>query len=270
MSRFTRRTQGFTLIELLVVVAIIALLISILLPSLTAARNTARMVRCQANAKQLLTAHQMYANENDDYFVPHTLRRTGLPWYRNIKYRQFVGLRPGTWMGEGLHCPSVPPDGRARSPRYNFGGNGEATRSLTDRTRPLVETLTYNEGDYIPNNTTTGSNEGRRHHRPRIVVASEKLQLIDASDWNVNQGRSNWKVYWDNVPETDGGTNPAWGAPAGGSHNTSSYRHMEGANIGFFDGHAEYRPKQQVFVFNASGSANGTANQRLWRPYRKN
>lgn len=62
MHRFRR--GGFTLIELLVVVAIIALLISILIPSLQSAKEGGRRARCLANLRQLATGMHTYAAED--------------------------------------------------------------------------------------------------------------------------------------------------------------------------------------------------------------
>ncbi|QNN24975.1 prepilin-type N-terminal cleavage/methylation domain-containing protein [Planctomycetales bacterium ZRK34] len=64
------RRHGFTLIELLVVVSIIALLIAILLPSLHQARQTAKLIVCMSNERQLATAVNAYAVENKNHLPP--------------------------------------------------------------------------------------------------------------------------------------------------------------------------------------------------------
>ena len=62
--------KAFTLIELLVVVSIIALLVSILLPSLSKARELAKAAACMSNLKQLGITTQCYVNEYNGYLPP--------------------------------------------------------------------------------------------------------------------------------------------------------------------------------------------------------
>ncbi|MCC6230441.1 MAG: type II secretion system protein [Phycisphaerales bacterium] len=61
--------RGFTLIELLVTIAIIAILMSILMPSLSGARRAARATLCSNNVRQIAIAINQYANSNADAIV---------------------------------------------------------------------------------------------------------------------------------------------------------------------------------------------------------
>jgi len=64
------RRRAFTLIELLVTIAIIAVLVGILIPSLAGVRAYSRNVKCQTNLRSFGQSFQMYLNNNKD-FLPY-------------------------------------------------------------------------------------------------------------------------------------------------------------------------------------------------------
>lgn len=70
------KARCFTLIELLVVVAIIGVLLSLLLPTLSQARQAAKQIICQSNLKQMYRGWSMYADDHNGRLAPTVY----LPW----------------------------------------------------------------------------------------------------------------------------------------------------------------------------------------------
>ncbi len=82
--------RAFTLVELLVVIAIVGVLMSLLLPTLSTARELAKEVKCTANLRQLYHGFSSYATANKTYWVTSGYNHNVL-WSRIVMYN--LGLK---------------------------------------------------------------------------------------------------------------------------------------------------------------------------------
>lgn len=69
-SRTPRASAGFSLIELVVVIGIIAVLLGILLPVISKARESARTIGCLSNMRQLVAGSMLYSSAYDGFILP--------------------------------------------------------------------------------------------------------------------------------------------------------------------------------------------------------
>ena len=156
----TRRRvpTAFTLVELLVVIGIIAVLVALLLPSLNAARRSARDVQCASNLRELSHALVMYAGQTKGRFPVNVNNLPGTPspgnndisfWYDDSVIGPFlpktVTTGTGAIGGPIMNCPEDPEGLRCYA--MNVWASERVDQFVYNRT---PDAISYN-GAYVPN-----------------------------------------------------------------------------------------------------------------------
>lgn len=246
----------FTLIELLTVIAIIAILVSILLPTLSRIREVGKAIQCVSNLKQIGTAALSYASDYNSNWVPPRMKYnsgTVTAWSSNRAFLTALVGKDVTssitastpWFGasaanvpSGMVCPNA---------TYALTVNNTATNATLEYAYGINRQGLNNAGIDIYDSAYLGA---ATYFLPKIKNPSSRFVHIDGTNQVLNNGDANPNtIYWVY------GENRAAGKGI-------CYRHSnrQVSNIVFFDGHVEARHWKTVYNNSSGWDAFGIYN----------
>jgi len=225
-----RTSHGFTLVELLVVIGIIALLIGILLPTLSRARSLAVTLKCSSNLRQMGIVLLNYANAYKGQSVRANCNYRPLGTEANPNYVRWpVGLADSGFLVKYnsalaptsiLKCPAQPFLPNSGATIYERGGDYGLNSDLNSySTKTVGTTATANYHDFGGRRTTEVRNPAEY-----AVMWDSATPLLDASSpgWIYNGST------FDGPPPVTAGTPDLRPDPT---------RHRGMGNVLFQDGH---------------------------------
>lgn len=216
-SRRAGMSKGFTLVELLVVIGLISVLIAILMPALSRAREQAKQIACLSNLRQLGMAFYMYASDNKGLYPRFADWGGEYPedwiYWENNRDPSQSAVAPyiGGFSVEKFRCPS---DDLTRYPAHISGSYG-----------PYLYSYTFN--------TYCSSTVSPPIHLGSIYSASEKILLVEEDQLSLDDG--NWLPTFVGNP-LENFLAIRHDRPLGAGEDDNDRR----GNVALCDGHAEY------------------------------
>ncbi len=237
-----RKSKGFTLVELLVVISIIALLMAVLVPALRKARGLAHRIVCANHLKTLMTANFVYAAGEDGAYLPVIYTKQGVDyeWLANKTYRSYIAM-------DSYKDPHQLSDYDV--PNEFLCPSDKISKHMVYAYRRVLCSYGYNYTEWQPEGGWKPPiDDYAGHFTHKIKQPAQKLAFIDGIDWWVHWYGADYEYAWDILGQASILTYRS--TPAVGNHGFGPvlYRHSEGANVAFYDGHVEHLRKEKVFI----------------------